>query len=473
VIDDNTLDYIRSHRTEDVRTLALKKNESEGINMITALTQIQGWQTARQKLPILSETEGIIFPPHLSMQQCSSEQTAEYKRELIRKIFADESANSGSKGELLAENPNGQEPENLGDLQLVNLDEESYKIHGRFIDLTGGFGIDFSFIAPLFEESIVVERQPLLCDILKHNLPLLGLPHAEVVCGDGMDYLSEEKRHFTAIFIDPARRDEKGRKMVAIADCEPDVASNLEMLLEKSDKVIIKLSPMLDITKAITDLRHHVSQVHIISVKNECKELLLVIGQDKCPTPHVFCVNDEEVFEYQIGETEEKPDMTDEIGENNKENHQSIGNIESAEKIQEDEKEEGAERRKDGNWLYEPNASIMKAGCFDAVAKTTGVDEIAKNSHLFVSKTPIPSFPGKGFEIVGVSTMNSKQLRQALQGIERADITTRNFPLKPEELRKKLKLKEGGPHHLFATTNSKGQRIIIICKTLPAGPGLS
>lgn len=389
-----TEEFIMAHRTDDVRRLALQGNRYPDIDMPFALDQIAGWQTARTKLPSWVAVDGIVYPPHLSMEQCSSEQTARYKARLAERL-------TGGKGEML-------------------------------IDLTGGFGVDFSFMARVFSRSIYVERQEKLCEAVRNNLPLLGLSHAEVVCDDGIGVLHTIE-HASVIFLDPARRNANGGKTIAISDCTPDVTTVLDELTQKADHVIVKLSPLLDWHKAVADLRGKVSEVHIVSVGNECKELLLVLSDEGKDNVKVFCVNDSCVFEY-----ESKSHSTFHTP------HTST-------------------IAPHPTHLFEPNASIMKAGCFTELAERYSMKPVSMNSHLFVSDTDVPEFPGRRFVIDAITTMNRKILATALKGIDRANITVRNFPLSVAELRKRIKLKDGGDTYIFATTLGSREHVLIIC----------
>ena len=380
-----TKDYIKKHAEGDVRQLALQGTKDPEVDLTFALEQIAGRQKAKTKLPSWAETEGIIYPPHLSMEQCSSEQTARYKASIV------------------------------GDRALV-------------VDLTAGFGVDLAFISQGFKRAVHVERQPQLCAISSENYQLLGLNHIEVVCGDGIDYL-HQLGHADLIFMDPARRDEHGGRTYGIADCTPNVLELRDELLEKADRVMLKLSPMLDWRKAVEDLGN-VSEVHIVSVDNECKELLLIMEKEEKPLK-VICVNNGSVFEIK--------------GESQRGISYSEG-----------------ERR----YLFEPNASVMKAGCFDELQSRFPVVQLDKNSHLFVADKDIDDFPGRRFIIERTTSMNKRDLKAALEGISKANVTVRNFPISVAELRKRLKLKEGGEVFIFATTVEGNSHQLFICRKI-------
>lgn len=382
-VNQSTLDYIRQHADEDVRQLALRGHKCPDVDLQYALEQIAGRQKARTKLPSWAAIDGIVYPPHLSMEQCSSEATARYK------------ASIAGKGAL-------------------------------FVDLTAGFGVDMAFVSQGFQKAVHVERQPQLCAISSENFRLLGLNHIEVVCGDGVAYL-HTMRHADLLFIDPARRDEHGGRTYDISDCTPNVFEILDEMLEKADRVMIKLSPMLDWRKAVADLGK-VNEVHIISVDNECKELLLILSKAMKPL-RVFCVNNDECFE-----------------------------------VVEDILPQPHSLPQDMRYLYEPNASVMKAGCFALIEQRFGVMQLEKNSHLFVSDKEISGFPGRQFLIEKRTSMNKRELKAVLADVEQANITVRNFPMSVAELRKRLKLKEGGDVYIFATTISGEGHQLLVCR---------
>lgn len=429
-----TQDFIRQHQDDDVRQLAFLGSKYPEVDMPFALDQIRGRKMARVKLPRWASLEGIIYPPHISMEQCSSESTALYKAELAARLLGLPASSSGT--EMKAEN------------------------EIEFVDLTGGFGVDFSYIAArLGVKSMYVERQAHLCEAAKENFGRLGLKNAIVKNGDGIEILHsfQPKKKDAAsaddslgitydqprsllktnlglkiIFIDPARRDDAGNKVVSLKDCTPDVTVLQEEMLSKADYVIIKLSPMLDWHRAISELSH-VREVHIISVNNECKELLLVLSaRNMGENLRIYCINDAQSF------------VCDELDMES-----------SSVKIAPSTLEEM-------QYLYEPNASLMKAGCFGVLSERYDARMLSKNSHLFVSQAPIAAFPGRSFRIIAVSSFNKKELKRHLSGITKANIATRNFPLSVAELRKRLKLKDGGETYIFATTLSDESHVLMI-----------
>ena len=420
--------------------LALQSHRYPDIDMPFLLDQLAGWQTARTKLPLWAAKEDIIYPPHLSMEQCSSEQTAEYKARLVACLVGLENIASSDLNNDCSRPSAG---EKTTPKQQENHVRNSFE--GSFCDLTGGFGVDFSFIARSFKRAIYVEQQEKLCELARHNFHALGLIQAEVVNGDGTTYL-HQLDHVSVLFLDPARRNEQGGKTVLISDCTPDVLALEEELLEKADTVVIKLSPMLDWHRAVDELNrlgNVVREVHIVSVRNECKELLLVLQRTKDETDdktatekalQVFCVNDNNIVSYSLDEA-----------------------LSVSQRLL-------SAAPKAGQYLYEPNASLMKAGCFALLTVRYPLSALSLNSHLFVSDEAIDDFPGRKFEITAVSSFNKKELRRSLSGIDKANLAVRNFPMSVADLRKRLKIKEGGDVYLFATTDAESNHLLFVCK---------
>ena len=502
IMNQATQDFIRQHQDEDVRQLAFLGSKYPEVNMPFALDQIRGRKMAHVKLPRWASIEGIIYPPHISMEQCSSEQTALYKAELAARLLGlsvsssenekecEKASNShfskicefASEGAVDSEFAKNEDTCKKQQIltecdKYVNKsegepNEEDFSEEIEFVDLTGGFGVDFSYIASrLGVKSMYVERQAHLCEAAKENFGRLGLKNAIVKNGDGIEVLhsfalkkddaaseslgitEEQSRSLLKtnlglklIFIDPARRDDAGNKVVSLKDCTPDVTLLQEEMLSKADYIIIKLSPMLDWHRAVSELSH-VREVHIISVNNECKELLLVLsarnmGEMEASSAdrevkhagslRIYCVNDAQSFVCEESDMEA-----------------------SSVKIAPSTLEEM-------QYLYEPNASLMKAGCFSVLSERYGARMLSKNSHLFVSQAPIEAFPGRSFRIIAVSSFNKKELKRHLSGITKANIATRNFPLSVAELRKRLKLKDGGETYIFATTLSDESHVLVI-----------
>ena len=413
MISPETILYAFEHRDEDPRTLALKAKVPANVNLTEALQQIAGWQTARTKLPEWARHDGIIYPPHLAMEQCSSEQTARYKAGVVARLLGEKARD------------------------------------GVFYDLTGGFGVDFSYIAPLFRKAVYVEQQENLVEVARHNFNTLSLDNAEACCGNAVDMLRSID-HATMIFLDPARRDNNGGRTYALSDCTPDILTMKDELFSKADILMLKLSPMLD-WRAVVQQLGSVKELHIVSVKNECKELLVVVapllspqsGEDVSPQVEdnaltVYCVNDDQQFI-----------------------HHPSSPIPPSTLHPRPSFPFGGDKR---GALLVPNSSIMKAGCFAELAHRYDVSPISANSHLFVSPHFIDNFPGRQFEIVAISSMNKRELRTTFAGISQANVAVRNFPMTAEQLRQRLRLRDGGENYVFATTEEDGQHIIFLCK---------
>lgn len=421
IMNDETREFVAMHRNEDVRELALKAKRVEGLDLPLALDQIAGWQIARKKLPQWASCEGIVYPPHISMEQCSSQFTAQYKSEVAQTLLAP----AATVRARVSDSGESDNQTTKSEPQLSDSPESDTLVARRaMVDLTGGFGVDFSYLARGFSQATYVERQRHLCDLAEHNMAALGLDQARIVCGDGVEYL-RQMGPVDFIYLDPARRDEHGSRTYAIEDCTPNVFELRDLLLSKSQYTLVKLSPMLDWRKAVADFDGTVREVHIVATGNECKELLLVLGQqvhEEPSAPRVFCVNDNQRIDY------DSAAYTQGL---------RIG---------------GKPLPEAKNYLYEPNASIMKAGCFDLVEERFGVTQVGPSSHLFVSATPVADFPGRGFAIEAIGGMNKKDIKRLLNGTKQANIAVRNFPLTAPQLRKKLKLADGGPVYLFGTT---------------------
>ncbi len=397
-ISSETRRFIREHQSDDIRTLALQAKKYPNVDMPVAITQIAGRQVAAEKIPSWKEMEDIWYPKHLSLEQCSSEITARYKAGLLQ-------------GESLT-------------------------------DLTAGFGIDCSFLAARFRSVTYVERQEELCEIAAHNFPILRLNHITVRNEDGVAYL-QAMSPVDCIFLDPARRNEHGGKTVAISDCEPDVAWLEELLLSKAHRIMVKLSPMLDLSLALKELPH-TEEVHILSVNNECKELLLLLGQELPAAQNppkevaIHCVNlftkGAQAAQHFVFTREQE------------------------------QRNECMYTDTLGSYLYEPNTSLLKAGAFRSIAATFPVKKLHPNSHLYTSDTLIAGFPGRVFRIVSRCSFNKKEIKESLAGLKKANITVRNFPSTVAELRKRVNLTEGGDTYLFASTLNDGQKVLIRCE---------
>ncbi len=380
--------FVEMHKDDDVRALALRMKEGTAdFRPKFVLQQIAGIQAMRRKMPHWADNQDIIYPVHLSLEQCSSEFTANYKRSIIERFCAD----------------------------------VSNKI---FADLTGGFGVDFSVMSRDFAKAFYVERNAELCEIAQHNFQAFGMMNFNVVNGDGVDFLSNYDKKIDVVFLDPARRDSSGGKTVHIQDCEPNILDFQDVILQKTDIAIIKLSPMLDISECQLKLKN-IAEIHVVASDGECKEILVVLtAKQTTDEPQIIAINNNLKFKFLKSEEQ---NCAATIAAN----------------VQE------------GMYLYEPNAAIMKAAPFRLLTQRFGAKKIARNSNLYVSDDYINDFPGRIFKIVKIGGVKD------FKHIEKANIAVRNFPLKADALRKQLKIKDGGEVYLFATTLNDGRKVII------------
>ncbi|WP_422361266.1 class I SAM-dependent methyltransferase [Reichenbachiella sp.] len=377
-------EFIHSHLNDDPLTLVLQSKKYPDLPIREIAAQIQSRKKAQVKLPEWYEQEGIIFPHGVSMEQCSSEETAKYKASLVQ-------------GKSV-------------------------------VDLTGGFGIDLYYLSRQFKKAVYVEQNKELVHLADYNFGVLKAESIDRLYTTAEEYLSTENTPADIYYIDPARRDEANQKVFQIEDCTPDLNLILPQLLDRRAEVLIKLSPLLDINLALKVLPN-VKEVHVVSVKNECKELLFRIVPNYEDETKRIAVNlvsgDQSLFEF----------LDDDI---------SPAFSQPLE------------------FLYEPNASIMKAGGFNAVANSFYVSKLHRNSHLYTSKKHIENFPGRSFKILAQTVVNKKKLKPFLpQG--KANITVRNYPLTVKEIRKKTGIKEGGEVYLFATTLMDGSLAMLVC----------
>lgn len=381
--------FVKEHEYDDIHELALQAKQYSGIDIRLAIRQIAGRKIAREKIPAWYTLDSILYPQHISMEQCSSEQTARYKAGLVE-----------------------------GD---------------SMIDLTGGFGIDFSFMAEKFRNrAIYVEQQKELSEIAAYNFNILGLKNITVENSDALEYFSTMPS-VDLIYIDPARRDNLGNKIFRIEDCSPNILEIEAILEAKGSRIMIKLSPMLDLTLALKSLKN-VSDVHIISVDNECKELLLIKDKAKNGECSIHCINIQKERTTELSLIKGQEDLA---------------KIDYTTCI--------------GGYLYEPNTSLLKAGIYKYIGEFYQLKKLHPSSHLYTSDELRDDFQGRSFVVDRVCSFSKKDIKQHLVGISQANITTRNFPLSVQEIRKKTKLKDGGDVYIFATTLSDDRKVLIIC----------
>ena len=386
--------------------LALQLAGRKDLDAAFVVRQVEGWQRLRTKVPRWAETPGLRYPHRLALEQCSGQAAAEYKAQVVADL-------------------------------LRRAEAEGAAVPRSMADLTGGLGVDFSFIAPAFAEATYVERQEELCDLTRHNFPLLGLEGAKVVCGDGVDYL-KHMEPVGLLFLDPARRDGAGRKTVRMEDCEPDVCALLPLLLAKARWTVLKLSPMLDISGSLAALGC-VREVHVVSVGGECKDLLLVLSQ---------------------------PDDNREARVTASHNgiHFSFSPTEEAEALP-------RYATQPAEWLYEPGAALLKAGCFKLIATRFGLEKLHPHSHLYTADHFVENFPGRCFRVAETLGFGKQDLRRLRSLTAQANLTVRNFPSTVDALRRKLKLREGGSDYLFATTLADGSHALVLGRREEDGKG--
>lgn len=384
--------FIYDNRDADVLQLVLLSSRFPKVDMPFAIRQIHGKQKIKSKVPVFYNSESVIYPAQLSLEQSSSESTAQYKSSIC----------------------NGY----------------------SLVDLTGGFGVDCFFMSEQFKQVTYVEHQKELCELALHNFRVFNRNQIQVIHSETEKFL-EEMDHVDWIYIDPARRNPNGKKVVVLSDCEPDVSVLYPLLLIKATRVMMKLSPMMDISAAIRDLPN-TDEIHIISVENECKEVLLILNQTVRNNIKVKTINfgknkDNQLFEYYLDD-------------------ESNAEITISSKVD--------------KYLYEPNAAIMKSGAFKLIGNRFQIHKLNKNTHLYTSNELFTEFPGRIFEVTGQQGISKKELKNLVLRIPKANISIRNFPLSVDEIRKKLTIRDGGDVYLFACTIGDEQKVIIETKKL-------
>ncbi|KXX71658.1 hypothetical protein [Flammeovirga sp. SJP92] len=392
MINQATKQFILEHENEDPSKVIFKAASLEGVDGKIAAHQITSRQKAKKKLPTWYANENIIYPNKIPLEQSSSEQTAKFKASIL-------------KGEILA-------------------------------DLTGGMGIDDWAFSDVFQKVYYYERQEDLAEIAKLNFTALEKNNIEVNAGDSVEWLRTHASKLTAIYLDPARRDAQNNKMVGISDCEPDVIALKELLFEKADKILVKLSPMIDIKQGVRELGS-VSHVFVISVENECKEVLFLINKNYDDNTLIHCVD--------FPKNQSKTEFLFQLEE---EEYQKVELATALEQF-----------------LYEPNAAVMKGGGFKSIAQQYELKKLGTNSHLYTSQKLVEDFPGRKFKIKAKSQVQKKALQKLLPGMK-ANLTVRNFPQTVDQLRKKLKLKEGGNDYIFATTVMSDEKVLLLCERI-------
>ena len=438
-----TKDFINAHLNDDVNKLALSKFPDD-IDKQFVIRQIQARQLLKKKLPSWSENDELLFPRRLSLEQCSSELTAKYKSAKLREnTRKDISGNSC----------------NFVDRRIL-------------VDLTGGMGVDTSFLSENFDETIYVESQAELCELAEHNFKVLK-KNIKVVNAKAEDFLTQ-CGEVDCIYLDPARRDEYGRKMVSLHDCSPDVAELQDLLFEKTNTVIVKLSPMLDIDIIKKELKN-IKEIHVVAVKNECKEVLVkstrqrdneTTSRDASMIPAIKRIDtsdeNEAIRRLYISAIDLKENWKFSFAEEEEQN----ANVTFADEI--------------GKYLYEPCVACMKAAPFKLLSQRFNIKKLHRNSHLYTSDELVADFPGRTFEVINVIPFNKKTKKTLMQTLtqtqsdehsatwrlgdlvtQKVSIAVRNFPLSAEALRKHLGFKDGDDFYIFGTT-MKGEKKMLV-----------
>lgn len=389
-MNSETKKFISTHLNADVHQLALQASRFPLVDIALAIRQINGMQKIKNKVPLFYTTDEILYPTQLSLEQSSSQSTATYKSTLC-------------EGNSLT-------------------------------DLTGGFGIDCCFMSTHFKQVSYVERQTELCELASHNFKVLGKNNVDIFNQNTETFLTE-MQNVDWIFIDPARRSTSGKKVVLLSDCEPDVSALSTLLLEKAANIMIKLSPMMDISAALRDLPQ-TTEVHIVAVENECKEVLLILKKNNEKSLLVFTIN---------------------FGKNGQQQFFKFNAHEESSSISKLSSELG-------KYLYEPNAAVMKSGCFKLIGNYFGLSKLHDNTHLYTGNELLLEFPGRIFNVKKVWENSRLSLKQLSTEQPKANISTRNYPISVDELRKKLRIKDGGETYLFACTLASDEKVIIECK---------
>ncbi|MFD1015156.1 THUMP-like domain-containing protein [Winogradskyella rapida] len=378
-------DYINQHLNADPTELLLRGLPFEDIDPKLIIEQIEAKKRCEKKLPTWYKAENIYYPNKLNIEQTSSEQTAAYKAALV----------SGKS----------------------------------LIDVTGGFGVDTYYFSKQIEQVIHCEINTELSARVAHNFKSLDAEHITCLSTDGVQAVTELKTPLDWIYIDPSRRDQSKQKVFLLTDCAPDITVYKTVFLKQSKNVMIKTSPLLDLTATLRDLEH-VKEIHIVALQNEVKELLWILERDFTARPHIKTINllksKHQHFDFNIDE----------------------------------ESSSIATYSKPLDYLYEPNAAALKSGGFHILSQKLKVDKLHQHAHLYTSNTLL-EFPGRRFKIEKVLPYNKKAL--AKEKIVKANITTRHFPIPVKDLRKKFKIKDGGEIYLFFTTDTDNSKIVIVC----------
>jgi hypothetical protein len=391
LVESTIQEYLIEHEQEDVRALVLKQKEVLGIPASVLATQLSGRSTAKNKLSTWYQTKGIVYPPTINLEQCSSEATARFKENILTEEI---------KSRLVA------------------------------VDLTGGFGVDSYFLSTIFKNTHHVDVNEELLEIAKHNHKTLGANLIKHHNETAKHFIETSIENFDVVYIDPSRRDLQSRKVFQLDDCTPDITTLQHAIFKKSNFLLVKASPLLDIQQGLRELIS-VKKVLVVSVENECKELLFLAEKNYSGTIQI-----EAVDLYNSGLVRNTFTFSSE-----------------------QEKESTSKFSEPLAYLYEPDASIMKAGAFKLVGERYHLNKLSANTHLYTSEELITDFPGRIFQIENLNP-NQKELQDLLP-TKQANVLTRNYPLRPEELKKKLSVQDGGDKYLIGFSSEKKKHLAL------------
>ncbi|MCG8207968.1 class I SAM-dependent methyltransferase [Tenacibaculum finnmarkense] len=392
ILHENVQQFISENLQSNITKLILKGSPFKNVTIQELSNQIVSKIKAKDKLPNWFLTNHIYYPAKISIEQTSSEETAIYKKNLLTGLLSKSSA------------------------QLL-------------IDITGGFGVDAFYFSKYFKQVIHAEINKELSKIVTYNYQQLAVKNIQTVATNGLDYLKETSQKFDCIYIDPSRRDDVKGKVFLLKDCLPNVPENIDFLFTKSDIILIKNSPMLDIKATLNELKF-VKEIHVVAVNNEVKELLFLLNSKSNQSIEIKTVN------ILRSSTQEFSFLANEKHKTTYSNPL--------------------------DYLYEPNAAILKSGGFNEVSKAYNIAKLQQHSHLYTSKEILVDFPGRVFKVIAVYPYNKKKIKKELTMLK-ANITTRNFPKTVAQIRAETKLKDGGDVYLFFTTNNSNERIVIQC----------
>lgn len=391
LVESSIQEYLIEHEQEDARALVLKQKEVLGVPASVIATQLSGRSTAKNKLPTWYNTNGIVYPPTINLEQCSSEATARFKTNILK---------------------------------------EEIKSRLAGVDLTGGFGVDSYFLSTNFKSIHHVDVNEELLEIAKHDHKTLGTDSIKHHNETAEQFIENSSEVFDVVYIDPSRRDQQSRKVFRLADCTPDITTLQHIIFKKSNSLLVKASPLLDIQQGLRELIS-VKKIFVVSVENECKELLFLAEKNYSGTIQI-----EAVDLYNSGLVRKAFTFSSE-----------------------QERESNSNFSEPLSFLYEPNASIMKAGAFKLVGERYPLNKLSTNTHLYTSEDLITDFLGRIFQIENLNP-NKKELQGSLPTMQ-ANVLTRNYPLRPEELKKKLSVRDGGDKYLIGFSSEKKKHLAL------------